>query len=356
MGRASLDAAMAWAHRRIRARGRRAVPDPRGVLSAIRHPAARALRGSSMARRGDGLGAAANPGARASRSARPTGVVLSDQVSSGEGPSWVEHRSTLRWLGHSGESGRAGVAQCATHGGCFQRRGVQWRGCSWVEHRLTLRWHGHRGESGRAGVAQCATHGGCSQRSGIQWRGPFVGRASLDSAMAWAQRRIRARGRRAVRDPRGMFPATRHPVARALRGSSIARRWDAMGTEARPGTRVSSEARPTGVVLSDQASSGEAPSWVEHRSTRRQLGHHDESRNADVERSSTHGCVHRATNPSPPSPPPPTAATPPTVDTRPPRSASDPRGIPVPRSGRVPSRRSGRRRGSSTGGARSTRS
>jgi len=188
VGRASLDAAMSRAQRRVQGRWRRAVRDPRGLFPATRHPAAKALRGSSIARLGDGMGAAANPGARASGAARPTGVVLSDQASSGEGPSWVEHRSTLRWRGRSGESRSAGVAQCATHGGCFQRRGVQWRGCSWVEHRSTRRCPGHSRESRHAGVGQCPTHGGCSQRSGIQWREPFVGRASLDAAMAWAQR------------------------------------------------------------------------------------------------------------------------------------------------------------------------
>jgi hypothetical protein len=48
-----------------------------------------------------------NPGTLASGEARPTGVVLSVEESSGDSPSWVEHRSTLRWLGHSDESSRA---------------------------------------------------------------------------------------------------------------------------------------------------------------------------------------------------------------------------------------------------------
>ncbi len=168
---------------------------------------ARALRGSSIARRCVGVGTEANPGTRASGEARPTGVVLSVEASSGEGPSWVEHGSTLRW-------------------------------------------HGHRGESRNAGVGQCPTHGIAS---------------SADASRS-----------------------------EALRGSSIARRCVGVGTEANPGTRASGEARPTGRVLSAEASSGEGPPWVEHRSTLRWRGHSDESRRAGVGQCPTHGIASSA--------------------------------------------------------------
>jgi len=207
--------------------------------------------GRAAARRYVGLGTAANPGARASGSARPTGVVFSAAESSDEGPSWVEHRSTRRWLGRSSESRSAGVGQCPTHGGCCQRRGVQ------------------------------------SRRR-------FVGRATLDAASAWAQQRIQERGRRAVPDPRGLFSAPKNPVERDLRGSSFARRGDGLGAAANPGTRASGSARPTGVVVSAEASKREGASWVELRSTRRWLGHSSESRSAGVGQCPTHGgCCQR---------------------------------------------------------------
>jgi len=191
VGRAALDAAMAWAQRRIQERGRRAKLDPRGLFSASRNPVARALRGSSCARRGDGLGAAVNPGTRASGSARPTG------------------------------SRNAGVGQCPTHGGCFHRRG-------------------------------------------IQWRGPFVGRASLDAAMAWAQRRIQERRRRAVPDPRGLFSASRNPVARSLRRSSYARRGDGVGTTLNPQALVSCDSHPPMLANGALGSGGVAiASWLD---------------------------------------------------------------------------------------------
>ncbi len=179
VGRALLNAAMAWAQWRIQERGRRAQPDPRGAFSALRHPAARTLRGSSTS-------------------------------------------STRRGLGHCDASRNAGVGRSPTHGGRFQRRG-------------------------------------------IQRRGPFVRRALLDAAGAWALRRIQERGRRAQPDPRGAFSASRHPAARALRGSSIARRGGGLGTATHPGTRASGAARPTGGAFSVAASSGEDPSWVEHQ-------------------------------------------------------------------------------------------
>ncbi len=192
-----------------------------------------------------------NPGTQASGGARPTGIVLSAAVSSRKAATWVELRSTQRWLGHSGESRNTGVGRSPTHGGC-------------------------------------------SQRQGIQSRKPFVGRASLDAALAWVQGRIQEHGRRAKPDPRGLFSAPSYPVARALRGSSIARRCVGLGTTTNPGTQASGEARPTGVVFSAAVSSREAATWVEHRSTLRWLGHSDESRNAGVGRSPTHGgCSQR---------------------------------------------------------------
>ncbi len=296
MGRALLDAAMAWEQRRIQERRRRAKLDPRGWFSASRHPVARALRGSSTARRGDGLGTSANPGTRASGEARPTEGVLSPEASSGERPSWVEQQldAAMAWAqqriqerGRRAELEPRGVFSAPRHpvaralrGSSTARRcdglgtaanpGTQasggarptgvvlspeassGKGPSWVEHRSTLRWLGHSSESRNAGVGRSPTPGGCSQPRGIQWQGPFVGRASLDAAMAWAQQRIQERGRRAEPDPRRVFSAPRHPVASALRGSS-------------------------------------------NSSTRRWLGHSSESRNAGVERSSTHGgdCQHR---------------------------------------------------------------
>ncbi len=209
------------------------------------------VRGSSLARRGAGVGTATHPGTRASGGARPTGNAFSAEASSREGPSWVELRSTRRSLGCRGESRHAGVARCPTHGGCFHRRS-------------------------------------------IQSRGSLVGRASLDAARAWAPRRIQARGRRAVPDPRGTLSAPRHPVARVRRGSSFARRGAGLGAATNPGTRASGGARPTGVVFSAEESSREGPSWVELRSTRRWLGRSDGSRSAGVGRSPTHGgCFHR---------------------------------------------------------------
>jgi len=224
VGRAPLDA-MAWARRRIQERGRRAKLDPRGCFQRRGIQVRRPFVGRAMARRGVGLGTTTYPGAQASSEARPTGVVSSPEASSRAGPSWVERRSTRRWLGHLGESSNGGVGRSPTHGGCFQPRG-------------------------------------------IQSRRPFVGRAPLDAAMAWAPRRIQERGRRAEPDPRVLFLAPRHPVAQALRGSSTTRRGDGLGTSANPGTRASGGARPTGVVFSPEASSRESPSWVEHRSTR----------------------------------------------------------------------------------------
>jgi len=77
-----------------------------------------------------------------------------------------------------------------------------------------------------------------------------VGRATLDAAWAWVPRRIQERGRRAKPDPRGCFQRR--------------------GIHCR------------GVP------------WVEPRSTRRRLGYHEESRNAGVGRSPTHGgCFQR---------------------------------------------------------------
>ena len=70
---------------------------------------------------------------------------------------------------------------------------------------------------------------------------PFVGRASLDAAMAWAQRRILEHGRRAVPDPRGLSLASSRA---GFRGSSIARRGAGLGAVASPGTRASGSARP----------------------------------------------------------------------------------------------------------------
>ena len=84
VGRATLDAASAWVPRGIQERGRRAKPDPRGLFSALTNQVARAVRGSSYARRGDGLGTTTNPGTQASGEARPTGVSFSATESIGE--------------------------------------------------------------------------------------------------------------------------------------------------------------------------------------------------------------------------------------------------------------------------------
>jgi hypothetical protein len=354
VGRASLDAAMAWAQRRIQERRRRAVPDPRGASPAPRNPVSRPLRGSSIARRGEGLGAAANPGTRASGSARPTGVAASADESSGAA---VRGSSIARrgdGMGAAANPGARASGSARPTGDVASAEESSVEALSWVEHRSTRRGLGRSGESRNAGVAQCATHGVCCQRRGVQCRGPFVGRASLDAARAWAHRRIQERGRRAVPDPRGLFSAPKNPVSRPLRGSSIARRGEGLGTAANPGTRASGSARPTGVVFSAEESSGAA---VRGSSIARQGDGLGTAANPGTRASrSARPTGDRATKPFPRPPPPPTAATPPVGDKRHPRSASDPRAAPVPRCGRVPSRRSGRRRGSSTGGARSTRS
>jgi metal-sulfur cluster biosynthetic enzyme len=198
-----LDAARAWAPRRIQERGRRAKPDPRGLVSPPACPVAMVFVGRAAARRGEGLGTATHPGTRASGEARPTGIGLTARVSSGDGVRGSSCSSTRRGLGYRDASRNAGVGRSPTHGDWSHRPRVQWRWCSWVE-------------------------------------------LQLDAARAWVPRRIQERGRRAKPDPRGSFAASTSPVARA-------------------------------------------PSWVEHRSTLRRLGHRDASRNAGVGRSPTHG-------------------------------------------------------------------
>ncbi len=120
--------------------------------------------GRAIARRGDGMGAAANPATRASSRARPTGDV------------------------------------------CIHSRRIHSRRLSWVEQSLEPRWHGRSGESSNAGVEPCSTHGGCLHPSPkTPCAMSFVGQAIARATLAWAQRRIRQRGRRAVLDPRGLF-------------------------------------------------------------------------------------------------------------------------------------------------------
>ena len=111
-----------------------------------------ALRGSSIARRGVGLGTAASPGTRASGGARPTGGAFSVEASSDEGPSWVEHRSTRRRLGHCGESRTAGVGRSPTHGGVFSANASDGEDLRGSSNSSTRRWLGHCGESRNAGV------------------------------------------------------------------------------------------------------------------------------------------------------------------------------------------------------------
>ena len=198
VGRASLDAASAWDQRRIQERGRRAEPDPRGILASA-------------------------------------------AASSRERPSWVEHRSTRRWLGISGESRSAGVGRSPTHGGCFQRCGFEWR--TLFVGRASLdaasAWDQQRSrESGRRAEPDPR---GCLQRCGFEWRTLFVGRASLDAASAWDQRRIQERGRRAEPDPRGLFSALRLRMANALRGSSNSSTLRRLG--------INGESRHAGVEL-----------------------------------------------------------------------------------------------------------
>ena len=241
--------------------------------------------------------------------------------------------------GRCGESRHVGVGQCPIHGGCFQRQCIQsrrpLRGSSFARRCAGLGTAMNPGARA-SGVARPT--GVVFSASASSREGPFVGRASLDAARPWAQRRIQERGRRAKPEPWGLFSAPMHPVARPLRGSSIARRCAGLGTAMNPGAPASGVARPTGVVFSANASSREGPfvgrasldaarpwaqrriqerrrrakpeprglfsapmhpvakasSWVELRSTRRGLGHSDESRNAGVGRSPTHGgCFQR---------------------------------------------------------------
>ncbi len=109
-------------------------------------------------------------------------------------------------------------AKLDPRGFVFQRRGIQWRWCSWVEQRSTRRWLGHLGESRDAGVERSSTHGGLFSAPRHPMAMVFVGRASLDAAMAWAPRRVQGRGRRAKLDPRGLFSAPGHPMAMVFVG------------------------------------------------------------------------------------------------------------------------------------------
>jgi hypothetical protein len=193
------------------------------------------------------------------------------------------------------------------------------RGFSWVEHELDAatawaqRWvrgHGRRPErssaSGNAGVELVLDPRGMFPAP----RNPFANSRvehQLDAATAWAQKRIRQRGRRAIArptgdvssvaesirenlrgsstsstrrrparsgasgnagvelllDPRGLFPARAHPFAKICVGRAPARRGDGLGTAVDPGTRLTAWAqqrirergrraiaRPTGVVSS----------------------------------------------------------------------------------------------------------
>ncbi len=199
-----------------------------------------------MARRCDGLGAATSPGTRASGGARPTGVLLSAAESIHEDVRGSSNSSTLRWLGCSDESRNAGVGRSPTHGGSSQRCGIRSRGCSWVEQQL-------------------------------------------DAAMAWVQRRLQERGRRAEPDPRRVFSALRNPFTRMFVGRATARRCDGLGAATTPGTRASGGARPTGGLLSAAESIHEDVRGSSNSSTPRGLGYSDESRNAGVGRSPTHG-------------------------------------------------------------------
>jgi hypothetical protein len=207
--------------------------------------------GRALARRGDAMGTEMNPASRASGSARPTGVVFGGEVFRSAGLRGSSTGSTLRWLGRRGESGNAGVGQCPTHGDCFRRRGFQGRGSSWVKH----------------------------------W---------LDAALAWAQGRIRERGRRAVPDPRGLFSAARFSGARVFVGRALARRCVGLGAGANPGTRASGSARPTGVMSSAAGSKVAGLRGSSTCSTLRWLGRRGESGNAGVGQCPTHGgCFRR---------------------------------------------------------------
>ncbi len=115
------------------------------------------------------------------------------------------------------------------------------------------------------------------------------GRSWLGAARARAQRRIQERGRRAEPDPRGLFSTSRNPFARMFVGRATARRCVGLGTATSPGTRASGEARPTGVLLSVAESVREDARGSSNSSTLRGLGRSDESRNAGVGQSPTHG-------------------------------------------------------------------
>jgi len=240
VGRASLDAASAWDQRRIQERGRRAEPDPRGILASA-------------------------------------------AASSRERPSWVEHRSTRRWLGISGESRSAGVGRSPTHGGCFQRCGFEWR--TLFVGRASLdaasAWDQQRSrESGRRAEPDPR---GCLQRCGFEWRTLFVGRASLDAALAWDQRRIQERGRRAEPDPRGCFQRCGFEwrtlfVGRASLDAASA--WDQRRIQER-GRRA--EPDPRGLFSALRLRMANALRGSSNSSTLRRLGINGESRHAGVE-------------------------------------------------------------------------
>jgi hypothetical protein len=79
-------------------------------------------------------------------------------------------------------------------------------------------WRGTANSRPNTCVGGGPTHWGYFERRSIQVRRHFVGRAPLDAAMAWAQRRIQEHGRRAKPDPRWVLSALRPPIAKGFVG------------------------------------------------------------------------------------------------------------------------------------------
>jgi hypothetical protein len=172
--------------------------------------------------------------------------IATPEASPGRSPRGVRGSSdsaTRRWPGLSAESGSAGVGQCPTHGVSPSPknpvetqsvgRALLDTAMAWVQGRILER--GRRAVLDPRGLIPSPTNPVAKS---------FVGRALLDTAMAWAQRRIRERGRRAVPDPRSVSLVEASSRA-VLRGSSTARRGDGLGSATNPGTRASGSARPT---------------------------------------------------------------------------------------------------------------
>jgi hypothetical protein len=387
VGRASLDSAMAWAQKRIaaisaaanRSHGRSDAsrnagvglkPDPRGLCSAQRNPSAMPFvgrasldaamawaqkrivamgaeanrsHGHSDASMNAGVGLKPDPRGLCSAQRNPSAMSFVGRASLDAAMAWAQEQvvamvtATNRSHGHRGASRSAGVGlEPDPRGLCSAQRNLATMSfvgrasldaaMAWVQERIvamgaaTNRSYGRRGASRRAGVGLEPDPRGLylAQRSPSTMS--FVGRALLDAEMAWAQKlivamgaeanrshgdsdesqpwaqgRIQERRRRAEARPTGVVFSAAESIDDALRGSSIARRCDGVGAEANRshGRRSESQpcaqrriqergrragARPTWVVMPSRGSRCDVFRGSSNSSTLRWRGRSDESR------------------------------------------------------------------------------